>query len=229
MIINLLIDRLRKLNHLPRWQEALRPDPISPKPGRRTEEQTLAIRPLCRIRRLPARAGLQSGICRAPAAVQQHDNKVAAQSEIHYVSDTQFLVLARDSNAGHGQTDSESLYCHADVLRSTSLTRRTSRSPWATTHSTDRLRRPTTGTLHAGIHGAGTDAGLLAEREVGEPRLACCLLMLTLREVTTAAPRMDIRTSAASDTRTRQVTYSLDNQAFVFKVKLPGGTRPLEE
>ncbi|KKA22328.1 hypothetical protein T310_3658 [Rasamsonia emersonii CBS 393.64] len=189
MIINLLIDRLRKLNHLPRWQEALRPDPISPKPGRRTEEQTLAIRPLCRIRRLPARAGLQSGICRAPAAVQQHDNKVAAQSEIHYVSDTQFLVLARDSNAGHGQTDSESLYCHADVLRSTSLTRRTSRSPWATTHSTDRLRRPTTGTLHAGIHGAGTD----------------------------------IRTSAASDTRTRQVTYSLDNQAFVFKVKLPGG------
>lgn len=42
--------------------------------------------------------------------------KVAAQSEIHYISDTQFLVLARDSNAGHGQDSSESLYRHADVF-----------------------------------------------------------------------------------------------------------------
>ncbi|KAK4448727.1 esterase-like activity of phytase-domain-containing protein [Podospora aff. communis PSN243] len=31
--------------------------------------------------------------------------RVAAQSEIHYVSDTQFLVLARDSSTGRGQKD----------------------------------------------------------------------------------------------------------------------------
>jgi hypothetical protein len=42
--------------------------------------------------------------------------KVAAQSEIHYISDTQFLILARDSGAGHGQSTSTSLYRHADVF-----------------------------------------------------------------------------------------------------------------
>jgi hypothetical protein len=42
--------------------------------------------------------------------------KVAGQSEIHYISDTQFLVLARDGDAGHGQEESESKYRNADVI-----------------------------------------------------------------------------------------------------------------
>lgn len=42
--------------------------------------------------------------------------KVAGQSEIHFISDTQFLVLARDSGAGHGQDDSESKYRNADIF-----------------------------------------------------------------------------------------------------------------
>ncbi|KAF1355701.1 hypothetical protein EJ07DRAFT_131583, partial [Lizonia empirigonia] len=42
--------------------------------------------------------------------------KVASQSEMHYISDTQFLVLARDSGAGHGQDASESIYRNADVI-----------------------------------------------------------------------------------------------------------------
>lgn len=41
--------------------------------------------------------------------------RVAAQSEIHYVSPTQFLVLARDSNRGHGTENSNSRYRHIDV------------------------------------------------------------------------------------------------------------------
>lgn len=49
-------------------------------------------------------------------------NKTALQSEIHYVSSTQFLVLARDSGAGHGQSSSESLYRHADVIDISSAT-----------------------------------------------------------------------------------------------------------
>ena len=49
-------------------------------------------------------------------------SKVAAQSEIHYVSDTQFLVLSRDSSAGHGQKSSTSLYRHADVFDISSAT-----------------------------------------------------------------------------------------------------------
>ena len=40
----------------------------------------------------------------------------AAQSEFHYISPTQFVVLARDSGAGHGQSSTTSLYRHADVF-----------------------------------------------------------------------------------------------------------------
>ena len=42
--------------------------------------------------------------------------KVAAQSDIHALGNKQFLVLARDSNAGHGQSSSTSLYRHADIF-----------------------------------------------------------------------------------------------------------------
>jgi len=45
-----------------------------------------------------------------------NNTKVAAQSEVHYISETQFLVLARDSGAGHGQDSSTSLYRHIDVF-----------------------------------------------------------------------------------------------------------------
>lgn len=43
------------------------------------------------------------------------DNSVAAQSEIKYISDTQFFVLARDGN-GRGEDDTRSLYRQADVF-----------------------------------------------------------------------------------------------------------------
>jgi hypothetical protein len=42
--------------------------------------------------------------------------KVAAQSEILFLTKDQFLVLARDSGAGAGQKASESLYRHADIF-----------------------------------------------------------------------------------------------------------------
>ncbi|KAF2828792.1 hypothetical protein CC86DRAFT_380660 [Ophiobolus disseminans] len=42
--------------------------------------------------------------------------RVASQSEIHYISESQFLVLSRDSGAGHGQDKSESIYRNADVI-----------------------------------------------------------------------------------------------------------------
>jgi len=46
----------------------------------------------------------------------------AAQSEIKFISDTQFFVLARDSGAGHGQSDSLSRYRHVDVFDISSAT-----------------------------------------------------------------------------------------------------------
>lgn len=42
--------------------------------------------------------------------------KVAAQSDIHSLGNGQFLVLARDSGAGHGQSSSTSVYRHADIF-----------------------------------------------------------------------------------------------------------------
>lgn len=42
--------------------------------------------------------------------------RVASQSEMHYISETQFLVLARDSNAGQGAEKTESIYRNADVI-----------------------------------------------------------------------------------------------------------------
>ncbi|KAI2992192.1 hypothetical protein CAN33_0054685 [Aspergillus niger] len=41
---------------------------------------------------------------------------VAAQSEIHLLPTGDFLVLARDSGFGHGQSDSLSVYRHADIF-----------------------------------------------------------------------------------------------------------------
>lgn len=44
------------------------------------------------------------------------NTRVAAQSEIHYISDTQMMVLARDSSVGRGQKDPQSLYRHVDIV-----------------------------------------------------------------------------------------------------------------
>jgi hypothetical protein len=44
------------------------------------------------------------------------DIKVAAQSEILALPNSQFFVLARDSDAGRGQEDTQSLYRHVDVF-----------------------------------------------------------------------------------------------------------------
>ena len=51
-----------------------------------------------------------------PLPTYDNGTKVAAQSEIHFISDKQFLVLARDSNSGRGQSSSLSVYRHADVF-----------------------------------------------------------------------------------------------------------------
>ncbi|RMZ76735.1 hypothetical protein DV737_g4700, partial [Chaetothyriales sp. CBS 132003] len=59
-----------------------------------------------------------------PLPLYGSDNLVAAQSELKYISDTQFLVLARDSGAGYGQgsNNTQSLYRHIDVFDISSAT-----------------------------------------------------------------------------------------------------------
>jgi hypothetical protein len=109
--------------------------------------------------------------------------KVAGQSEIHYISDTQFLVLARDSGAGHGQDDSESKYRNADVFDISAATnikgnvydafngsaastkgvlnadvKPATYCPWLSYNNNDQLNR-------FGAHNGGDqDAGLLNEK-----------------------------------------------------------------
>ena len=51
-----------------------------------------------------------------PLPLYGSDDDTAAQSEIHYINENTFLVLARDSGAGHGQSSSESIYRHADIF-----------------------------------------------------------------------------------------------------------------
>lgn len=51
-----------------------------------------------------------------PTAKASKATKVAAQSEIHSLGDGQFLILARDSNAGHGGASSTSVYRHVDIF-----------------------------------------------------------------------------------------------------------------
>ena len=51
-----------------------------------------------------------------PLPLYNNGSNVAAQSEIHFISPTQFLVLARDSGRGHGQSNSLSRYRQIDVF-----------------------------------------------------------------------------------------------------------------
>ncbi|KAL8994279.1 MAG: hypothetical protein Q9169_005695 [Polycauliona sp. 2 TL-2023] len=53
---------------------------------------------------------------------QKTPRKVAGQSEIHYLTSTQFLILSRDSGAGRGQENTESRYRHIDIFDTSSAT-----------------------------------------------------------------------------------------------------------
>ena len=57
-----------------------------------------------------------------PTAKASKATKVAAQSEIHFLGHQQFLILSRDSGAGHGQDSSLSVYRHADIFDISSAT-----------------------------------------------------------------------------------------------------------
>lgn len=79
--------------------------------------------------------------------------KAAGQSEIHSLGDGQFLILARDSGAGHGAASTTSVYRHADIFDvsgSTGSTDIKSKSNDATTGSI----ASSSGKLNSGIKAA---------------------------------------------------------------------------
>ena len=51
-------------------------------------------------------------VVQLPTYLDNNVAKIAAQSELHYLDENRFMVLARDSSKGFGQTDSKSIYRH---------------------------------------------------------------------------------------------------------------------
>ncbi|KAF1981799.1 3-phytase [Aulographum hederae CBS 113979] len=180
------------------------------------------------------------------------NTRVAAQSELHYVSPTQFLVLARDSGAGHGQDDSLSLYRHIDVFDISSATSIKSPSNDAVNGSI----ASASGVLDAGVtpaqycswldfnvnsqlnkfglhNGGAQDAGLLNEKweSIGLVPVdgksgkdgEWLLFSLSDNDFVTQDGYMNGGKLHYAD----ESGYNLDNQALVFKVSLPKGSRPV--
>ncbi|KAF2190995.1 hypothetical protein K469DRAFT_622247 [Zopfia rhizophila CBS 207.26] len=185
------------------------------------------------------------------------NEKVAAQSEIHFISSEQFLVLARDSGAGHGQEESQSIYRNADIFDISKATDIKSRSndafdgaiasdkgelkkdikpaeycPWLSYNDNSQLNR-------FGVHNGGPqDAGLLNEKWES----------LALAPVSgiydddgegdgkeyflISFSDNDFITQNGFINRGKQIYsdesgFNLDTQVLVFRVRLPKGVDPL--
>lgn len=89
-----------------------------------------------------------------PTAKASKATKVAAQSDIHYLGNDQFLVLARDNNAGNGQSSSLSVYRHADIFDISSSAGATNIASAANDATTGSIAS-SKGVLNAGIKAAG--------------------------------------------------------------------------
>lgn len=88
-----------------------------------------------------------------PLYVRGGKDRVAAQSEILSLGKDQFLILARDSGAGHGQDSSTSLYRHADIFDISPSTKATN-IKLPENDAADGSIASATGVLEAGVKAA---------------------------------------------------------------------------
>ncbi|EMC94618.1 hypothetical protein BAUCODRAFT_74155 [Baudoinia panamericana UAMH 10762] len=180
-------------------------------------------------------------------------SKVAHQSEIHYVSDTQFMILARDSNAGRGQASSTSIYRQVDIFDISNATNISPGSDCYTCSIADNngnLRSNVTAAQYCqwldyndnaqlnrfGLHnGGGQDTGLLNEKWESLALVPVNILTLGLdgeyflfslsdNDFITQNGYLNGGKYQYADSS----GFNLDNQALVFQVKLPGGALPLQ-
>ncbi|KAK4547037.1 hypothetical protein LTR36_001258 [Oleoguttula mirabilis] len=182
-------------------------------------------------------------------------SKIAHQSEIHYISETQFLILARDSNAGRGQSSTQSLYRHVDVFDISNATDIRGEDAdcytCAVASSTGTLDSNVTAAQYCqwldfnvnaqlnrfGVHNGGAqDSGLLNEKwesialvpvNVGGHRGGAddeyYLFSLSDNDFITQNGYLNHGRYRYADGS----GYDLLNQALVFKVRLPSGSKPL--
>lgn len=182
---------------------------------------------------------------------------VARQSELHYISDTQFLTLARDSGRGRGQGAANTLsrYRSIDVFDTSGATNVAGKADCVGCQVADRatgvLLPNTTASTYCrwldfnvnsqlnrfGVHNGGAeDEGLLNEK------WESIALVPVNRDIFGNAQNDEYYMLSFSDndfiTQDGQLKfgqfeyadesgYNLDNQALMFKVKLPSGSRPL--
>ncbi|KAF2644787.1 3-phytase [Massarina eburnea CBS 473.64] len=173
--------------------------------------------------------------------------KVAGQSEMHFISDTQFLVLARDSGGGHGQDSSESIYRNADIFDLSKATNIKSNKDddfdgavasskgkldsdivpaeyctWLSYNNNDQLGR-------FGVHNGGAqDARLLNEKWESLALAPVSsneyfLISFSDNDFITQNGYINSGKNKYADGS----GFNLDTQVLVFRVKLPEGSDPL--
>ncbi|KXT06667.1 hypothetical protein AC578_8592 [Pseudocercospora eumusae] len=182
-------------------------------------------------------------------------SNIARQSEIHYISDTQFLVLARDSGRGRGQgpSNTQSRYRDVDIFDISAATNIAGKSDCQTCSVAPggALHPNTTAATYCkwldfnnnaqlnrfGVHNGGAeDAGLLNEKwesialvPVNEGANGKAvndeyyLLSLSDNDFITQDGHLKMGQFNYADSS----GYNLDNQALLFKVQLPSGSKPL--
>ncbi|KAH7130840.1 outer membrane autotransporter [Dactylonectria macrodidyma] len=181
---------------------------------------------------------------------------VAAQSEMHFVSDKQFFFLPRDSNNGHGMSNSESVYRHIDIFDISAAT-----NVKGATHDgfndaiassdgvlNDKIVPATVCSFldfnvnsqlnRFGMHNGGSqDGALLNEKWEG-----IALVPVDRKDRTGKSDGDEYFLFASSDndfvtqngfmnfgrnTFSDESGYDLDSQMLVFRVTLPKGSKPL--
>ncbi|KAI4717773.1 outer membrane autotransporter [Aureobasidium sp. EXF-10727] len=176
-------------------------------------------------------------------------DSVAGQSEIHFLTPTQFFILARDSGAGHGQESSTSVYRHIDIFDISNATN----IAGAANDAFNASIASSKGKLNAnvqpatycsfldfnvnaqlnrfGVHNGGPqDSGLLNEKWESVATVPVdggsdgeyFVFSLSDNDFITQNGFMDGGKYAYKDAS----GYDLDNQALVFKVQLPKGVSP---
>jgi hypothetical protein len=186
-----------------------------------------------------------------PTAKPSKNPAVAAQSEIFHIQDDQFFILSRDSNAGHGAASNLSIYRHVDVFDIASATD----IKGATYDCTTCSIASDDGVLKSGItpatycsfldfnvnsqlnrfnlhNGGDQDAELLNEKweSIGIVPVdglfgdddEWFLFSLSDNDFITQDGYMDGGAFTYADSS----HFNLDNQALVFKIKLPEHSRP---
>ncbi|KAH0168112.1 3-phytase, partial [Aureobasidium melanogenum] len=184
-----------------------------------------------------------------PLPLYNDGDKVAAQSEIHFLTPTQFFILARDSNAGHGQASSTSVYRHIDIFDISNATNIAS----ATYDAFNASVASSKGVLNSnvqpatycsfldfnvnaqlnrfGVHNGGPqDSSLLNEKWESIATVPVSdgtdgeyfVFSLSDNDFVTQNGFMDGGKYPYKDAS----GFNLDNQALVFKVSVPKGVHP---